>query len=80
MEELKQDITILTETKRKVNEVEILGPCLHFYSGVTKEKRANRGISILLKKRYKRYITTSETINENMIKLHMNLFGRSYAF
>ena len=32
LEELKQDITILTETKKKGNGVEILGPSLHFYS------------------------------------------------
>jgi len=29
----------LTETKNKGNGVEILGPYLHFYSGVPKEKR-----------------------------------------
>jgi len=58
LEELKQDITILTETKKKGTGVEILGPYVHFYSGVPKEKRANRGVSILVKKRYKRYITT----------------------
>jgi hypothetical protein len=50
LEELKQDITILTETKKKGNGVEILGPYLHFYSGVPKEKRARRGVSILVKK------------------------------
>jgi len=32
LEELKQDITILTETKMKGNGVEILGPYLHFSS------------------------------------------------
>jgi len=53
--EESQDITILTETKKKGNGVEILGPYLHFYSGVPKEKRANRGVSILVKKRYKIY-------------------------
>jgi hypothetical protein len=73
LEELRQDITILTETKKKGNGVEILGHYLHFYSGVLKEKTAKRGVSILVKKRYKRYITTWEAINENMIKLHMNL-------
>ena len=36
LEELKQDITILTETKKKRNGVEMLGPYLHFYSGVPK--------------------------------------------
>jgi hypothetical protein len=38
-----------------------------------KKKRAKQGVSILVKKRY---ITTWEAINENMIKLHMNLFGK----
>ena len=42
MEELKQDITILTETKKKGNGVEILGPYLHFYSGVPKERKKQR--------------------------------------
>ena len=76
MVELNQDITILTETKKKGNGVETLGPYIHFYSGVSKEKKAKQGVSILVKKRYKRYITTWEAINENMIKLHMNLFGK----
>ena len=76
MVELNQDITILTETKKKGNGVETLGPYVHFYSGVSKEKKAKQGVSILVKKRYKRYITAWEAINENMIKLHMNLFGK----
>jgi hypothetical protein len=68
LEKLKQDIMILTETKKKRNGVEILGPYLHFHSGVPKEKRTKRGVSILVKKMYQRYITTWEAINENMIK------------
>jgi hypothetical protein len=76
LEELKQDIMILTEMKKKGNGVEILGPYLHFYSGVPKEKRAKRRVSIFVKKRYKGYITTWEAVNENMIKLNMNLFGK----
>ena len=44
LEELKQDIMISTETKEKGNGVEILGPYLHLYSGVSKEKRTKRGI------------------------------------
>jgi hypothetical protein len=76
-EELKQDIMILTETKKKGNGVEILGPYLHFYSGVPKKKRAKRGVSILVKKSYKRYITTWEAVNENMIKLLWDTLGLS---
>jgi hypothetical protein len=40
LEELKQHITILTETKKKGNGVEILGTYLYVYCGVSKEKRA----------------------------------------
>jgi hypothetical protein len=43
---------------------------------VQKKKRAKRGVSILVKKKYKRYITTWEAINENIIKLHMSLLGK----
>ena len=39
LEKLKQDITIVTETKKRGNGVEILGPYLHLYSGVPKEKK-----------------------------------------
>ena len=46
LEEFKLNITILTETKKKGNGVEILRPYLHFYRGVPKEKRAKRGVSI----------------------------------
>ena len=39
LEELKQDITILTETKKNGNGVDIIEPYLYFYSGVPKEKK-----------------------------------------
>ena len=41
-----------------------------------KRKEQKKRVPILLKKRHKRHITTWEAINENMIKLHMNLFGK----
>ena len=63
LEELKQDITILNETKKKGNVVETLRLYLHFYSGVSKEKGTKRRVSILVKGRYKRYITTWRGIN-----------------
>ena len=40
------------------------------------QKNAKRGVSVLVNKRYNRYVTTWETISENMINLHMNLFGK----
>jgi hypothetical protein len=39
LEELNQDIKILTETKKKWNGLEILGNYLQFYSGVPTEKK-----------------------------------------
>jgi len=38
LEKLKQDIMVLTETKKKGNGAEILRPYLYFYSGVPKKK------------------------------------------
>jgi hypothetical protein len=73
LEELKQNIMILTQMKKKGNGVEILGPYLHFYTGVPKEKRAKQRVSFLVKKRY---IMTWVALNENMIKIHTNLFGK----
>jgi hypothetical protein len=55
--------------KKKGKGVEILGPYLHFYSGVSKEKRAKQGVSILVTKRYESYIVTWEAINEKYDKV-----------
>ena len=73
---LNQDIIILTETKKKGCGSEVQGDYLHFYSGVEKHKRAQRGVSILIKKRFKRCINNWEAINENIIKMDVNMFGR----
>jgi exonuclease III len=64
LEELKQDITILTETKKKGNGVEILGPYLHFYSGVPKKKRAKRGVSILVKRDIRDILQTGRQLTK----------------
>ena len=40
------------------------------------QKREKSKERILVKKRYKRYVMTWEAVNENMIKLRMNLFGK----
>mgnify|MGYP000029344414 CR=1 FL=1 len=76
---MQQDIVILSETKKKGQGIETQGTYLHLYSGVSKEKRAKRGISIMIKKTYKKYIKQWEAINENMIKLNLNIFGKRIA-
>ena len=50
----QQDIIVLSETKKKGIGSEIQGPFLHFYSGVPKNSIAKRGVSILVKKKFKK--------------------------
>jgi hypothetical protein len=55
LEELKLDIIIVTE--RKKNELETIDGSVHFYSGVPKEKRVKRKVSIVLKRKFSRSVT-----------------------
>jgi len=43
---LKMDVIGLTETKRKGTGSEIVGGYVHLYSGVSEDRRAERGVSI----------------------------------
>jgi hypothetical protein len=64
-----------TETKKKGEGSENLDHYDHFYSGVTKDKRAQQGISIFIRKNLRRYITSWEAINERLIKMNICLHG-----
>jgi len=46
---LKMDIIGPTETERKGTGSEIAGGYVHMYSGVSKDRRAERGVSTLIK-------------------------------
>ena len=63
---LEMDVIGLTETKQKGTGSEIVGGYVHLYSGVSKDRRAERGVSILIKKKFKKGITNWEAVNENM--------------
>lgn len=67
------DIVVLTETKKKGQGSENLGKYDHFYSGVAKEKRAQQGVSILIRKTLRKCITYWEAINERIIKINLNI-------
>lgn len=67
------DIVVLTETKKKSQGSENLGKYDHFYSGVAKEKRAQQGVSILIRKTLRKCITSWEAINERIIKMNLNI-------
>jgi exonuclease III len=47
---LKMDVIGPTETKRKGIGTEIVRGYVHLYSGVSKDRRAERGVSILINK------------------------------
>jgi hypothetical protein len=47
---LKMDVIGLTETKPKGIFTEIVRGYVHLYSGVSKDRRAERGVSILMSK------------------------------
>lgn len=71
IQEMKMDCIVLTETKRKGSGMEESGGYIHFYSGVPKENRAKRGVSILIKKKFKKNITNFEAIDERIIKINI---------
>jgi hypothetical protein len=61
------DVIGLTETKRKGTGTEIAGGYVHLFRGVPKNRRAERGVSILIKKKFIKWITNWEAVNENII-------------
>ena len=69
------DVIGLTETKRKGTGTEIVRDYVHLYSGVSKDRRAERGVSILIKKKFKKGITNWEAVNENIITVNINRLG-----
>lgn len=70
------DIVALTETKKKGFGTEEIDEYIHLFSGVPKEERAKRGVSLLIKKKYKKLLTNFEAINERIIKVNINILGR----
>ena len=55
--------------------MEIVGGYVHLYSGVSKDRRAESGVSILIKKKFKKGITNWEAVNENIITVNIKHLG-----
>lgn len=75
LKHLRVDVAVLTETKKKGRGSESWGDYDHFFSGVSKDQRAKRGVSILVHKRYRKLISNWEPINERLIKINLILNG-----
>lgn len=68
---MKLDVVVLTETKKKSCGVEEKGNYIHIYRGVEREERTSKGVSVLIKKKFKINITNYECINEQIVKVNM---------
>ena len=72
---MKIDIAVLTETKKKGKGVEQLSDYVHIYSGVPKNNRACRGVSILINRKYINKLHNWDTINERIAVANLTLKG-----
>lgn len=75
IDQYQLDIVVLSETKKKGNGNEVNQNYLHFYSGVDKDKRARAGVSIMINKKWQKYIRNSEAINERLIKIEVDILA-----
>lgn len=72
---LKMDLTVITETKRKGQGSESLGEYDCFDNGVPKDTRAKTGVSIIIHRKWRKYIKSWEAVNERIIKVNLDIFG-----
>lgn len=79
LKKMKIDICVLTETKKKGKGNEVVGEYVHIYSGVSKDSRAKRGVSIAIHKDLRSKIKSWEEIDEQIIKLEINKNGHNIA-
>lgn len=71
----KIDVAAITETKRKGQGSENLGKYDLFFSGVSKECRAQQGVSLMVHRRLRKHITSWEAVSERIIKMNLTLRG-----
>ena len=75
VEKRGMDLCVLSETKKKGQGTLNINKYIHLYSGVNKEEHAKRGVSMLILKKYKKYISNWQAINERILKVNLNLKG-----
>ena len=73
MEQLRIDIASITETKKKGSGSEVCRNYLHFYSGIPKENRAKRGVSLLLHKKWRHSIINWQCTVQRIITVNINI-------
>lgn len=65
LQQLKEhnvDVCVLSETEKIGSGTEGKHGFIYFYSGVPREKRAKEGMSLAIKRKYRKYIKDWETL------------------
>lgn len=75
IKKMKVGIAVLSETKKKGQGVEEINDYIHIYSGVNKEFRAKKGISIAVLKKYKNNIKSWSCVSENLLTVDFKIKG-----
>lgn len=73
---IKGDIICLTETKKKGHGVQAIEEYELIWSGVNKEKRAQAGVAILLRKSLVQGIKDIRYVNERILHISMQIRGQ----
>lgn len=74
------EIAVLSETKKKGQGIEEVKDYIHIFSGVNKEVRAKRGVSIAISRKYKNSIKSWTCVNENILTLDFKIKGIEMVF
>ena len=69
IDSLNMDIVVLAQTKKNGKGVEKKGKYMHKFSAVLKQERPKRGVVVLIKEKYGRYVGNYERIITVNIKL-----------
>jgi hypothetical protein len=69
-------MAILPEPNQKGKRNEYLKDIIHFWNRVNKGKRPNAGVSIIINKKYKKYITNWNFINRRIVMVELNIFEK----
>ena len=74
LNQLKIDIAILSETKKKGTGTECFLDYFHLWSGVNKSERAATGIAIMINKNQRKYIKNYNFISERIVTLTISMY------
>ncbi|KAL3267055.1 hypothetical protein HHI36_011196, partial [Cryptolaemus montrouzieri] len=76
LDRLNIEIAVLSETKKKRRGIEEIGNYIRIYSGVNKEVRAKKGVSLVIRKKFKRCMKKLEYINDSLVQVDLKMKER----